>query len=397
MILIVDVARSFKFFSAWSMLPSFLVRDAKLIEFVSVSDYLVLRSLDREWNRCLLSRGAKLDLCSSLKSFSTSVGLNACNSFEDVRARWRICFRTVNHRIGISSVTHNSLLSLAVNQISRDVLRTLTRVAYFAQGEGREILRRVMLRMSQSHFGYVQGMNCIIGIAVYVMETEARSVVFCEHLFDAYNLYELFDPSFELLANKCLIFDVLLAAYFPGLSDVHSKYGLSSEHFTTEWWLTLFTSSACDVDTCASVLHRFLVDEWKWLFRVGLSLIDCAKNDLVMSQDDPEKLLANLRTLDTRLPEASRQAQKFKVTNRMISAIMRAAKPCSMIVVKDLNTKKTAWEIVRGERKPEPLVEILPKVFSQRMGKGFSIEQFLIKDLDTGRTRLFSEAINSHR
>lgn len=396
MILIVDVARSFKFFLAWSMLPSFLVRDANLIGFLSVSDYLVLRSLDREWNRCLSSRGAKLDLCASAKSFSTSVGLNACNSFEDVSARWRLCSRSVNHRPGNASVTHNSLLSLAEHQISRDVLRTLTRVAYFAQGEGREILRRVMLRMSQSHFGYVQGMNFIIGIAVYVMQTEARSLVFCEHLFDAYNLCDLFDPSFELLANKCLIFDVLIAAYFPALSDVLSNYGLSSEHFTTEWWLTLFTSSACDVDTCASVLQRFLVDEWKWLFRVGLSLIDCAKNDLARSKDDPEKLLANLRTLDTRLPDASRQAQKFKVTNRMLSGIIRAAKPCTLIVVKDLNTKKTTWVIVRGEQKPKPLVEVLPKVFSQRMGKGLTIEQFLIKDLDTGRTRLFTEAIHAH-
>lgn len=97
---------------------------------------------------------------------------------------------------------------------------------------------------------------------------------------EPYKLRELFGEDMAGTHEVLYIAEKLLAQFLPRLSNHMEAEGVHVSMFVTQWLLTLYTSTF-PFDLVSRVWDCFLVEGWKVVYRVMLSLLDNASKDIL--------------------------------------------------------------------------------------------------------------------
>ncbi|KAL9184062.1 hypothetical protein ACHAXT_002148 [Thalassiosira profunda] len=150
-------------------------------------------------------------------------------------------------------------------------------------GHGQFSLRRVLraYAMYDSEVGYCQGMNFIAAtFLTFLSEEEAFWLLVVVMNEEPYKLRDLFGEDMAGTHEVLYIAEKLMAQFLPKLAGHMEAEGIHVSMFVTQWLLTVYTSTF-PFDLVARVWDCFLVEGWKVVYRVMLSLLETASRDVL--------------------------------------------------------------------------------------------------------------------
>lgn len=153
-------------------------------------------------------------------------------------------------------------------------------------GHGQNSLRRVLraYSMYDTEVGYCQGMNYISAMFLtFLSEEKAFWLLVVVMNDEPYKLRDLFGEDMAGAHEVLFIAEKLLAQFLPKLSKHLEAESIHMSMFVTPWFLTAYTSTF-PFDLVARVWDCFLIEGWKVLYRVMLSLLEFASNDILHLQ-----------------------------------------------------------------------------------------------------------------
>ena len=181
-------------------------------------------------------------------------------------------------------------------------------------GEGQGALRRVLRAYSlyDTEVGYCQGMNFIAAMFLtFLSEEEAFYLLVVVMNEEPYKLRELFGEDMAGTHEVLYIAEKLMAQFLPKLARHMEAENIHVSMFVTQWLLTLYTSTF-PFDLVARVWDCFLVEGWKVVYRVMLSLLEEASKDIL---DMPfEEILFYFREFPSKVDGQHILAQSLKIS-----------------------------------------------------------------------------------
>jgi hypothetical protein len=168
-------------------------------------------------------------------------------------------------------------------------------------GLGQNSLRRVLRAYSlyDTEVGYCQGMNYIAAMFLTFLSEEKAFWLLVVVMNDQpYRLRDLFGEDMSGAHEVLYIAEKLLAQFLPKLAKHLEAESIHVSMFVTPWLLTVYTSTF-PFDLVARVWDCFLVEGWKVLYRVMLSLLEFASKDIFDLQF--EQILSYFRDFPTKI------------------------------------------------------------------------------------------------
>ncbi|KAE8373617.1 rab-GTPase-TBC domain-containing protein [Aspergillus bertholletiae] len=193
--------------------------------------------------------------------------------------------------------------SLAIDEIEKDLNRSLPEYAGFQSEEGIGRLRRVLTAYSwtNAEIGYCQAMNIVVAaLLIYMSETQAFFLlsVLCDRLLPGYYSTTMYGT---LLDQK--VFESLVEKTMPVLWDHLTKSDVQLSVVSLPWFLSLYINSMPLV-FAFRVLDVFFLEGPKVLFQVGLAILRINGEELLDIQDDGS-FISVLKSYFSRLDESA--------------------------------------------------------------------------------------------
>ncbi|OAA61631.1 GTPase activating protein [Niveomyces insectorum RCEF 264] len=175
--------------------------------------------------------------------------------------------------------------SLAIDEIEKDLNRSLPEYAGFQSEEGIGRLRRVLTAYSwvNADVGYCQAMNIVVAaLLIYMSETQAFFLLsaLCDRLVPGYYSTTMYGT---LLDQK--VFESLVEKTIPILWEHLVRSDVQLSVVSLPWFLSLYINSMPLV-FAFRVLDVFFVEGPKALFQVGLAILRINGEELLDATDD---------------------------------------------------------------------------------------------------------------
>ncbi|KAL8762838.1 MAG: hypothetical protein Q9184_001224 [Pyrenodesmia sp. 2 TL-2023] len=175
--------------------------------------------------------------------------------------------------------------SLAIDEIEKDLNRSLPEYAGFQSGEGIGRLRRVLTAYSwvNEEVGYCQAMNIVVAaILIFMSEAQAFSLlsVLCDRLLPGYYSTTMYGT---ILDQR--VFESLVEKTMPILWNHLVKSDVQLSVVSLPWFLSLYINSMPLV-FAMRVLDVFFLEGPKVLFQVGLAILRMNGEELLDVTDD---------------------------------------------------------------------------------------------------------------
>ncbi len=175
--------------------------------------------------------------------------------------------------------------SLAIDEIEKDLNRSLPEYPGFQSPHGIERLRRVLTAYSwiNEEVGYCQAMNIVVAaLLIYMSEQQAFYLlsVLCDRLLPGYYSTTMYGT---LLDQR--VFESLVERTMPILWDHLTKYDVQLSVVSLPWFLSLYINSMPLV-FAFRVLDVFFLEGPKVLFQVGLAILRINGEELLDATDD---------------------------------------------------------------------------------------------------------------
>ena len=175
--------------------------------------------------------------------------------------------------------------SLAIDEIEKDLNRSLPEYPGFQSEEGIGRLRRVLTAYSWTNeqVGYCQAMNIVVAaLLIYMSEAQAFFLLsaLCDRLLPGYYSTTMYGT---LLDQR--VFESLVEKTMPILWDHLVKSDVQLSVVSLPWFLSLYINSMPLV-YAFRVLDVFFLEGPKVLFQVGLAILRINGEDLLDATDD---------------------------------------------------------------------------------------------------------------
>lgn len=214
---------------------------------------------------------------------------------------------------------HAGKTSLAIDEIEKDLNRSLPEYPGFQSQEGIERLRRVLTAYSwtNTEVGYCQAMNIVVAALLmyvmptslyivlakctrYVSETQAFYLlsVLCDRLLPGYYSTTMYGT---LLDQR--VFESLVERTLPILSEHLAKSDVQLSVVSLPWFLSLYINSM-PLIFAFRVLDVFFLEGPKVLFQVGLAILRINGEELLDATDDGT-FISVLKSYFARLGESA--------------------------------------------------------------------------------------------
>lgn len=175
--------------------------------------------------------------------------------------------------------------SLAIDEIEKDLNRSLPEYPGFQSEEGIGRLRRVLTAYSWTNeeVGYCQAMNIVVAaLLIYMSESQAFFLLstLCDRLLPGYYSTTMYGT---LLDQR--VFESLVEKTMPILWDHLIKHDVQLSVVSLPWFLSLYINSMPLV-FAFRVLDVFFLEGPKVLFQVGLAILRINGEELLDAADD---------------------------------------------------------------------------------------------------------------
>lgn len=193
--------------------------------------------------------------------------------------------------------------SLAIDEIEKDLNRSLPEYPGFQSEEGIGRLRRVLTAYSwiNEEVGYCQAMNIVVAaLLIYMSESQAFFVLstLCDRLLPGYYSTTMYGT---LLDQR--VFESLVEKTMPILWDHLVKSDVQLSVVSLPWFLSLYINSMPLV-FAFRVLDVFFLEGPKVLFQVGLAILRINGEELLDATDDGA-FISVLKSYFSRLDESA--------------------------------------------------------------------------------------------
>ncbi|TPX10666.1 uncharacterized protein E0L32_008400 [Thyridium curvatum] len=193
--------------------------------------------------------------------------------------------------------------SLAIDEIEKDLNRSLPEYPGFQSEEGIGRLRRVLTAYSwvNAEVGYCQAMNIVVAaLLIYMSEAQAFFLLsaLCDRLVPGYYSTTMYGT---LLDQK--VFESLVEKTMPVLWEHLVKSDVQLSVVSLPWFLSLYINSMPLV-FAFRVLDVFFVEGPKVLFQVGLAILRINGEELLDATDDGA-FISVLKSYFSRLDESA--------------------------------------------------------------------------------------------
>ncbi|OAL51658.1 GTPase-activating protein-like protein GYP2 [Pyrenochaeta sp. DS3sAY3a] len=193
--------------------------------------------------------------------------------------------------------------SLAIDEIEKDLNRSLPEYPGFQSEEGIGRLRRVLTAYSWTNedVGYCQAMNIVVAaLLIYMSEPQAFFLlsVLCDRLLPGYYSQTMYGT---LLDQK--VFESLVEKTMPILWDHLVKSDVQLSVVSLPWFLSLYINSM-PLIFAFRVLDVFFLEGPKVLFQIGLAILRINGEELLDASDDGS-FISVLKSYFSRLDESA--------------------------------------------------------------------------------------------
>ncbi|KAG6003120.1 hypothetical protein E4U21_002318 [Claviceps maximensis] len=234
--------------------------------------------------------------------------------------------------------------SLAIDEIEKDLNRSLPEYPGFQSEEGISRLRRVLTAYSwvNPDVGYCQAMNIVVAaLLIYMSEAQAFFLLssLCDRLVPGYYSTTMYGT---LLDQK--VFESLVERTMPILWEHLVKSDIQLSVVSLPWFLSLYINSM-PLIFAFRVLDVFFVEGPKVLFQVGLAILRINGEDLLDAADDGA-FISVLKSYFARLDESAHpksENPKLRAVTRFQELMVVAFKEFSGIThssITELRLKK---------------------------------------------------------
>ena len=200
--------------------------------------------------------------------------------------------------------------SFAIEEIEKDLNRSLPEYPAFQTKEGINKLRRVLTAYSWKNpeIGYCQAMNIVVA-ALLIFMTEEQAYwtlnVLCDKLIPGYYSKTMYGV---LLDQK--VFEALVKKTIPAVGDHFVKHDIQLSIVSLPWFLSFFLNTMPLV-FAFRVIDAFFYNGPKTLFQVALAIIKVNSEKLLDCSDDGE-CIAVFKDYFTSLDEVQPSHERLK-------------------------------------------------------------------------------------
>ncbi|KAG2229616.1 rab-GTPase-TBC domain-containing protein [Thamnidium elegans] len=201
------------------------------------------------------------------------------------------CLRNATSDYKLRS-TYRELLSKETSherQIDLDIPRTLRDHIMFKQryGSGQRALFNVLRAFANydEEVGYCQGMTNIVATILMYCEEE-KAFLILVHMFLRDKLHNLYIPGFPILMESFFIQERLLKRYMPKLYQHLADLGLSSDIYSTRWYITLFSGGVVRYHTLMRIWDAYFLCGYDVFFFVAVTLLKSYESRLLAGDLD---------------------------------------------------------------------------------------------------------------
>ncbi|KAF2454174.1 rab-GTPase-TBC domain-containing protein [Lineolata rhizophorae] len=193
--------------------------------------------------------------------------------------------------------------SLAIDEIEKDLNRSLPEYEGFQSEEGIGRLRRVLTAYSWTNpeVGYCQAMNIVVAaLLIYMSESQAFFLlsILCDRLLPGYYSTTMYGT---LLDQR--VFESLVEKTMPILWEHLVKSDVQLSVVSLPWFLSLYINSM-PLIFAFRVLDMFFLEGPKVLFQIGLAILRLNGEELLEATDDGT-FITVLKSYFSRLDESA--------------------------------------------------------------------------------------------
>ncbi|EKG15242.1 hypothetical protein MPH_07576 [Macrophomina phaseolina MS6] len=193
--------------------------------------------------------------------------------------------------------------SLAIDEIEKDLNRSLPEYPGFQSDEGIDRLRRVLTAYSWTNLevGYCQAMNIVVAaLLIYMSEAQAFFLlsILCDRLLPGYYSTTMYGT---LLDQR--VFESLVEKTMPILWEHLQKHDIQLSVVSLPWFLSLYINSM-PLIFAFRVLDVFFLEGPKVLFQIGLAILRINGEELLDATDDGT-FISVLKSYFARLDESA--------------------------------------------------------------------------------------------
>jgi TBC1 domain family member 8/9 len=231
--------------------------------------------------------------------------------------------------------------SLAIDEIEKDLNRSLPEYPGFQDPEGINRLRRVLTAYSwiDVEVGYCQAMNIVVAaLLIYMSESQAFFLlsILCDRLLPGYYSTTMYGT---LLDQK--VFESLVERTMPILWDHLVKSDVQLSVVSLPWFLSLYINSMPLV-FAFRVLDVFFLEGPKVLFQVGLAILRINGEELLDATDDGA-FISVLKSYFSKLDESAHpksENSKLRAVTRFQELMVVAFKEFSGITQSSITEQR---------------------------------------------------------